>query len=144
MIPRQSLLVVVLSVCSLSAAAKGPFVEMSFDEACKLAEQEKKVVFIDFYTTWCLPCKMMDESTFKDQKVIDWLASKTVAIKVDADRNTTLAGKFRVDAYPTLLFAKPDGSEMDRMVGMLQTDAFLQEAKAASALDHLGRTPLAH
>ena len=47
---------------------------LSFTEGIELAEQEKKPVVIDFYTSWCRWCKVMDEKTFSDPEVQSYLA----------------------------------------------------------------------
>lgn len=129
-----------LSPFRMSVGAESPFVDLSFAQACAEAAKADKLVFIDFYTTWCGPCKQLDKSTWKDRKVIAWLGDKTVALKVDADRHRALAKKYHVDSYPTLLFAKADGTEMDRMVGFVSAKEFLAEAEAiASGKDPLTR-----
>jgi len=131
-------------------AEEGPFVSLSFDEACRRATDSGKVVFIDYYTTWCAPCKIMDRTTFVDEKVVKWLREKTVALKLDAEKETALAEKHRVNIYPTLLFLKPDGSEIDRIDGLVPPEEFVKEgeeilsgkdatARAKEKLDDGGR-----
>ncbi|MHC4796460.1 MAG: thioredoxin family protein, partial [Planctomycetota bacterium] len=58
-----------------------PFVSLTFKQARAKAKKENKAVFIDFYTTWCGPCKMLDDSTLKDKKVIALLKNKTIPLK---------------------------------------------------------------
>ncbi|MCP4592461.1 MAG: DUF255 domain-containing protein, partial [bacterium] len=79
------LLSVLLS--SPTARGEGPFASLSFDQALKRAASEKKLVFVDFYATWCMPCKMLDATTFKDAKVVDFLSKKVVAVKIDAEKH---------------------------------------------------------
>lgn len=107
--------------------AEGPFASMSFDEAMKAAAKSGKPIFIDFYTTWCGPCKMLDQSTWKDEKVIAWLGDKVIALKIDAEKEAKLAEKYKITGYPTLLFLKPDGTEMERLTGYTPADEFLSE-----------------
>jgi thioredoxin 1 len=102
--------------------------KLSIDAAVKKAAAEKKLVFIDFYADWCTPCKMMDASTFKDPKVVEWLTQHTVALKIDADKNQTLGSQFHIDSFPTFVFLKPDGTEMDRLLGYMTTEQFLEGA----------------
>jgi thioredoxin 1 len=102
----------------------------SFDDVLKTAKSENKHVFIDFYATWCGPCKKLDKVTYQDTKVADYLNS-IVAVKYDAekDEGEVLAKKFRIRAYPTLVLLGPDGKEVDRHVGYLDAEDFLDVIK---------------
>ena len=115
------------------------FKSISFDAARKLAAKEKKWVFIDFYTTWCMPCKMLDRSTFTDPWVQKWLKEHTVPLKIDAEREVALAAKYKIQFYPTMTFLNPDGSEFERISGFLPPEEFKKAAqgleKGMTALD---------
>ena len=80
------------------------FHDLTFDEAVDRAGIEDRLVFVDFFTTWCVPCKEMDATTFKDARVATWLAEHTVALKVDAEANETLAKRYGVSSYPNYVF----------------------------------------
>src|SRR5689334_17909830 len=118
-----SRIVALLVACSIAAVVRAaepavPFRAISFDAASKAAAAENKLVFIDFYTTWCGPCKMLDEQTWTDKKVGQLVGEKAVALKLDAEKEGVDAAKrYKIDAYPTLLLLKPDGTEVDRLVG---------------------------
>jgi len=135
-------LMVAIIVLIFAGASRGeePFAKMSFKEACAAAKRDSKVVLIDFYTTWCGPCKRMDKTTWKDKKVIAWMKEKTVALKVDAEEDVELAKKYTIEGYPTIVFIKPDGTEIDRLVGGRDADGFLEDANAAlSGKDGIAR-----
>jgi protein disulfide-isomerase len=91
----------------------------NYTTALAEAKRTGKPVFIDFYTTWCGPCKFLDEVTYKDAKFV--AESKNwIMVKIDAEKNKTnvqLAQKFKVEGYPTMVFLKPNGKEADRAVG---------------------------
>jgi len=130
---RGLALLIGLVSCVSVAVGEEPFRDLSFAEACAAAKEEDKVVLIDFYTTWCGPCKMMDKTTWRNRRVRRWLKKKTVALKIDAEAERGLAKKYSVEAYPTVLLLKPDGTEIDRLVGSREAEVFLSETEDALA-----------
>lgn len=76
--------------------------------------KSEKLVLIDFYATWCGPCKEMAPVVKRmEEKYGDKLEFR----KVDIDKEPELAEKYRVDAVPTFVILSPSGEEIDRMVG---------------------------
>lgn len=98
-----------------------------YEDILKKADQEEKPILIDFFTTWCGPCKRLEQVTYQDEKVIGYLNS-IIAVKYDAekDEGEVLAKKFKVKAYPTLVLVGADGTEIDRHVGYLDPEQFLE------------------
>jgi thiol-disulfide isomerase/thioredoxin len=117
------------------------FRDLSLDKARQAASDSgKRFVLVDFYTVWCGPCKKLDETTWKDQGVRDWLAKEAISLKLDAEKNEALAEKYRINAYPTVLLLRPDGSEIDRLVGYRDAKTFLADAgEALAGNDSLSR-----
>jgi thiol-disulfide isomerase/thioredoxin len=117
-----------------AGADEGPFRDVSLDRARQAAtDGAKRFVLVDFYTVWCGPCKKLDETTWKDQEVRDWLSKEAVCIKIDAEKVEALAEKYRINVYPTVLLVRPDGSEIDRLVGYRDAKTFLADAREALA-----------
>jgi thiol:disulfide interchange protein len=106
------------------------FPKLSFAEAQQQAKADGKLVMVDFYTDWCGYCEKLDATTWKDGKVRQWLREHVVAVKIDAERQEKLAAKYEVDSYPTILFLKPDGSEVHRVDGYVTAKEFLAEVAA--------------
>lgn len=106
---------------------------VTYDAALKKAAEQKKIVFIDFYTTWCGPCKALDRTTWQDAKVISLLREKAVCLKIDAEKEDALAQRFKLEGYPTLLMIKPDGSVIHRMLGYRDAAGFISEFNDALA-----------
>jgi thiol-disulfide isomerase/thioredoxin len=92
---------------------------LSLDEAMKTARAEKKLVFVDCYTTWCGPCKYMAASIFPQKEAGDFFNRHFVNVKFDMEKGEgiELQKKFGVTAYPTFLVLTPDGEERYRVVG---------------------------
>ena len=86
-------------------------------------QTKNKVVLVDFWATWCAPCRMM-------APVLNDLASELKGIshvgKVDIQQYQVLADKFNVRSIPTLILFK-NGSEINRFVGIKSKDFLLKE-----------------
>lgn len=85
-------------------------------------QTKKGVTVIDFFATWCGPCRMM-APIFESvgQKMND----KATFFKVDVDESEDLARKFGVMSIPTLVILK-DGNMIEKHVGLMQADALEQ------------------
>lgn len=108
-------------------AVESPFVEGKFEDILKRAKTEKKLVFVDVYTTWCGPCKLLDKTTWKDEKVKEVLSSKIISIKINAEKGEGIpfAKKYRVAGYPALLVIDGNGELRDRHMGYITPRNFL-------------------
>ena len=87
----------------------------------KKAKKEKKLIFIDCYTSWCGPCKMLASKVFTQDAVADYFNGTFVNAKFDMEKDedgVMLKDKYGVKAFPTLLFIDPVTQEaVHRMVG---------------------------
>jgi thiol-disulfide isomerase/thioredoxin len=111
--------------------SEGLFLNLPIDRALAKAAEQRRVVLIDFYTTWCGPCKLLDSTTWKDERVIALLEQEAVPLKVDAEKEAVLSQKYAINAYPTILLLRPDGSVLDRMVGYQKPEAFIVSFQGA-------------
>lgn len=84
--------------------------------ALKVAKSKKGRLLIDFETTWCGPCKQMDQWVYNSDPVVERSADLT-AVKVDGDENRDLVKQYSVGAYPTIILLDPNGKESKRVVG---------------------------
>ncbi len=102
---KKIILLLFVSLLVIPAMAQTNFREIAYKEALAAAKAEKKLVFIDFYTSWCGPCKMMMKNIFPLKEVGDYLNAKFVCIKIDAEKGEgpELAKKYKVKAYPTFV-----------------------------------------
>ena len=104
---------------SLSAIAGGiDFFHGSVEEAKALAKEEGKLIFVDAFTTWCGPCKRMSSQVFTDENVGEFYNRTFVNLKLDMERGEgkEFQQKYRVSAFPTLLFLDPEGTVVNKVV----------------------------
>ncbi|SUE33053.1 Thioredoxin [Rikenella microfusus] len=108
------------------------FTEDTFVNVQKAAEQAKKPIFVDIYTTWCGPCKYLANNIFPTQVVGDYMNATFVNAKFDAEKGEgiELAKKYAVKGYPTMLILDSKGEELGRLVGSSRTpEDFVQRLK---------------
>lgn len=71
----------------------------------------EKVILVDFWATWCMPCK-------KQGTILEEMAADGFLIgKIDVDKQPELASQFGIMSIPTLIIFK-DGKEVQRLVGL--------------------------
>ena len=63
---------------------------MNLDEALAKQKRSSKPIFINVYTDWYAPCRMLDKETFQDVEVIDYINKNYYAVKFNAEGNTTV------------------------------------------------------
>lgn len=99
----------------------------SYSDAMSTAKQTHKLVMADFYTDWCVWCKKLDSDTYTDKKVIK-LSEQVVPVKVNAEKEgVTVAKKYNVQGYPTILFLNDSGEVEGRIGGYMPADGFSQQ-----------------
>ncbi len=125
--------IIFVLLVSCEVFGDAPFSNMSYPDAIAEAKSSGKLVMIDFYTTWCGPCKMLDKTTWKDEKVQQWLKEKTIPLKVDAEKLRPVATKFNVSSYPTIVFLNGDEEVVGRFVGYKPPEKFIGAAENAIA-----------
>jgi thiol-disulfide isomerase/thioredoxin len=101
------------------------------DQAMTQAKSSGKKVFIDFETTWCGPCKTMDEWIWTDKEVAAALTAGYVGVKLDGDIEKGAVERFGVRGYPTMVVVDPVSGKALKMVNGYQSSsqilAFLKQ-----------------
>lgn len=116
---------------ALTGAAQTEFRHISFEEALTSAKAEGKKVFIDFYTSWCGPCKRLAANVFPTKEVGDYMNSNYVCLKLDAEKEgADLAKQFQVSAYPTLIVVDTDGKLLGSFAGYKEGKDFIAAVDA--------------
>lgn len=148
---RKLLILTGLLSIGLSLSAQVIFDTGSFNQVLEKAKKENKKVFVDCYTTWCGPCKMLANDIFPNEEVGNYMNEKFINFKSDMEKGEglILKKKYNITVFPTLLLLNSDGSEFSRKVGadgdvksflagmekMLNNDMEKARAKFKTSLD---------
>ncbi len=109
---------------------------VSIDQAQELVKKEPRKVFVDVYTVWCGPCKLMDKTTFTDQNIVEYVNQHYYAVKLNAEstkkisyngKETTekeLAKAFKVIGYPTIVFIDEKFENINPQLGYVKANQF--------------------
>lgn len=128
---KKLLSVFVGLLCSVVVFAQTDFLELSLEEACKKAKTENKPVFLDCYTSWCGPCKMMANDVFTLQEAGDYFNKNFVCVKIDMEKGEgpVIGKQYGVDAYPTFLIINSDGKLMHKLVGAMSLKELIENVE---------------
>lgn len=107
------------------------FKSITLAEALAQAEVQNKMVFVDCYTTWCGPCKMMTEQVFPQKEAGDYFNAHFVNVKFDMEKGEgkELATRFKIKAYPSFLVLNAAGQEVYRIVGGEELREFIKKVE---------------
>lgn len=86
----------------------------------KVVMEGKGVVLVDFWASWCGPCRMV--GPIIDQLAEEYEGKVTVG-KVNVDEESSLASEFAVVSIPTIIIFK-DGKQVEKLVGVRSFDDF--------------------
>lgn len=130
------------SLFTLVVTAQESINWMSMDAALAAQQEQPKKIFMDVYTTWCGPCKLLDKNTFSDKNVIKFINKNYYPVKFNAEgsesitfedftytnpnyqperkgRNSThlFADALKVPGYPSLVFFEENGKLIQAIPG---------------------------
>lgn len=120
--------VAILSILAYEGSAQVRFINGTWQEALREAQRQNKLIMVDFYTTWCGPCKLMTKTTFANTQVGDFANANFIAFKVDCEKDTgvQLAQKYDIYNYPTIAFIDKNGNLLGKEIGYKNAEDFLE------------------
>jgi thiol-disulfide isomerase/thioredoxin len=97
-------------------------------KALAKARKENKAVFVDCYTSWCGPCKMMSSKVFPDKQAGDFFNPRFISLKIDMEKGEgkELAQKWNISAFPTYLILNPQGEVVYTSRGYIPVEELIK------------------
>ena len=115
---------------------------MSFENGMELARTLDRPVVIDFYTSWCRWCRVMERETFNNETVASYLNEHFISIRLNAEQTTGrleyggrtytpagLARAFKVRGYPSIAYLDGKGELVFVDAGFKKPDQFMVNLK---------------
>ena len=127
---------------------------MTLNEALSAQKKAPKPIFMDVYTDWCGPCKMLDKQTFHDKEVVDYIIANYYAVKFNAEGNSIVNYKgvkyanphfipdtqgrnaahefgqvLKIQGYPTMVVMDKKGEIANSIVGFRNSAQLIAELK---------------
>ncbi len=125
---RRLLVLALLLAAVRTGAAEAIAWQPWSDAAFAAAKRDHKFVIMDLEAVWCHWCHVMDETTYRDPKVIALMRARYVAVRVDQDSRPDLSNRYEDYGWPATIVFAADGSEIVRRRG------YLNPAEMASML----------
>lgn len=121
-------------VClSLAQAQSGgiQFEKTKWKQVLDKAKKEKKMIFLDCYTSWCDPCKWMEKNVYNNDTVADFYNSSFICVKIDMEKDEGfgLAKNYNISTYPTMLYLNAAGEMLHRTCGLAIAKDFIENGR---------------
>ncbi len=103
----------------------------SWDQVLKMAQKEGKPIFVDIYTKWCGPCKLMERNTFTLQEVYNVYNEEFINYKLDFEtpEGQKFGARYGIQGVPVLLYFDSRGELKLRADGMQGKDQMIVNAQ---------------
>ncbi|RKO72352.1 DUF255 domain-containing protein [Sphingobacterium puteale] len=131
-------LLLFVGILSLHAQDHIAFQKISFEDAKKQAKETGKLIFLDGYTSWCVPCKWMEGNVFNQSQVVQYFNTKFINVKFDceAGEGIAIAKNYQIRSFPTYLFINGDGELIYRTQSKMEANEFLEQGQRANMREY--------
>lgn len=118
-----------INLISLSLFAQGiEFTESNWQSVKDKAASENKLIMVDVFADWCVPCKKMDKEVFKNDEVGKFYNANFINYKIDAEKGegVDVSKEYDVMFFPSILYVDGSGKLIDKKVGYIAAKEFIE------------------
>lgn len=126
MVVTAFMMIMLMSLASpfVTAVSAESIKWMDYAEGIAVGKAENKKVLLHFWAKWCDFCRMMEEETFVDKRVISYLNKNFIAVKINFDIQRKQVVKYSVRGLPNTYFLESDGDVISNLPGYIPADLF--------------------
>jgi outer membrane protein OmpA-like peptidoglycan-associated protein/thiol-disulfide isomerase/thioredoxin len=123
----------VINISEAQQKAGINFEKGKWQKILEKAKKENKLIFFDCYTSWCGPCKWMDQHVFNNDTVIEFYNSNFICVKMDMEKGEgfDLAKRYTLKSYPSFLYLNHNGEVLHRRSGKMNPAGIIAIGKEA-------------
>jgi len=105
-------------ILGLDQSFKQEWMNQDLEAAIEEAKKKDRPILVDVYADWCAACFELDQRTWPDEAVRDYVRKNYIAIRIDMDKiRPDLAKRYQILGYPTILVLDTEGREIKRILG---------------------------
>lgn len=105
------------------------FYDGSYDDLLRESRKQKKPIILEFWATWCIPCRKLENETFANPEFATYINKNFLVYKVNIDTfdGMDIADKYNIDAYPTLVLLDTKNKYITRYKGFFPASYLKKE-----------------
>ncbi len=114
------LILILMFLVQSGFSQKLTIIEQDYEQAKLESQKQNKMLLIDFYTTWCAPCKQIDKLIFSDPAISSEMSKSFVLLRYDAEKDEAhrLTLKHHIGSYPATVVLNPDQFIVHKLYGL--------------------------
>ncbi len=115
------------------------FYKGTFDNLLRESRKTDKPIILDFWASWCGPCKKMDAETFKNQDLASYVNANFLVYRVNIDtfEGMEIVEKYDVEVFPTLIITDKRGNKKELLKGFYPPNYLNTELRKIQAEHNL-------
>ncbi len=109
------------------------FTDLSWEDVLVKAKKENRVIFLDTYTDWCMPCKRLEKEVFPQKRLGEYFNKNFINVRLNMETplGEKLKEKYLVFVFPTMLLINPDETLLNRTTGFKTVNNLIKFGKTA-------------